>query len=275
MNQSDRAGTPRAFECPGEFAALQHRLGTYALSAATAGVAVMACSVAADAAPICKHSSVVLESQSFPLNPAGQRISPFEIADTFNNVCSQTGCSWNRGFLTPNAPFADPLLAPNGFPANLPFGASVGPGGQFGGGREYGLLFTYGPWAGGDKNHHRGNFDFSKDNYFGFKFSISSQTHYGWVRLSVTVGGGYGNLATIINVLEYAYESNPNTVLPAGACSTAEASSATGAAPHGVASREDASGSAAPIASGVQTPPPASLGMLALGAQGIPLWRRR
>jgi len=257
MDQCDRAAKTPALEDMGQFADLQQRLGVYALSAAAAGVAVMACSVAADAAPICKPSSVVVEKQSFPLNPAGEQISPFEIADTFNNVCSQSGCSWNRGFLTPNAPLASPLVANNGFPANLPFGASIGPDGQFAEGREYGLLFTYGPWAGGDKSHHRGNFDFSKDNYFGFKFPISGQTHYGWVRLSVAVSGGYSNLATSIKVIEYAYESEPNRAIRAGSCSTSEPSSA---------------GLIGAPAAGISRP--FSLGTLALGAQGIPLWRR-
>ena len=245
---------------------LQQRLRAYALSAGAAGVAVLAYSVAADAAPVCKHSSVIV-SGSYPLNPAEQPVAPFEIAGTFNNVSSQTCCFWNRGFLTPNSLGAGALLDANGFPAGLASGASVGPGGQFGEGREYGLLFTYGPLGHGTKKHHRGNFDFSKVNNFGFKLSISGQTHYGWVRLGVTFGPGFDGIETSIHILEYAYETNPNTAIPAGSCSAESGTKADGSA-----SSSDGVTASALAGSAAK---PASLGMLALGANGIPMWRRR
>ena len=247
MKRSKAARTISSSQNPSKSTELQRRMSAYALSATAAGVAVMACSVVAEAAPVCTPSSVVINpNQSFPLNPSAQQISPFQLAATFNNVSSLTSGFWNRGFLTPNVSGADALLnAKNGFPAALASGASIGPGGKFGPGRSYGLLFTYGRLGGGNKTHHNGNFDFSNDNLFGFKFAISGQTHYGWVRLAVTFVPGLDGTATAIDVLEYAYESNPNTAILAGSCTIAEAPSATG-----------------------------SLGALALGAEGLNLWRK-
>jgi len=242
--KADKESAMRGLKFRAETAEFQHRLSAYALSAAAAGVAAMACSLNAEAAPICKSSSLQLFEQSAPVNPAGLRIAPFELADTFNNVSSIYGEAWNRGFLTPNAPSASPLLAANHFPAALPSGASIGPRGSFGEARQYGLLFTYGPLAGGTKKKHQGNFDFSQENLFGFKFSISGQPHYGWVRLKVTFGYATDGVATTIHVLEYAYESDPNTAILAGSCSQARGFS------------------------------PASLGVLARGASGLAARRK-
>jgi hypothetical protein len=46
--------------------------------------------------------------------------------------------------------------------------------------------------------------------YMGMQFQISGQTHYGWVGLSYTSGKGS------IFVHDYAYQTTPNTALPAG-----------------------------------------------------------
>jgi hypothetical protein len=266
MKRSDKQGRRSASKAPDRLSELlQQGLRAYALSAGAAGVAVLACSVASDASPVCKQSSVVV-SGTFPLNPAGQQVAPFDIAGTFNNVSSLTCCFWNRGFLTPNSPGAGALVGTNGFLAALASGASIGPGGQFGEGREYGLLFSYGPLGHGNKKHHRGNFDFSQINNFGFKFSISGETHYGWVRLKVTFGPGFDGIATSIHVLEYAYETTPNTPIPAGSCTAASENKADGSA--------KSSSKAPAVALAENDAQPSSLGMLALGAQGIPLWRR-
>lgn len=250
-----------------ETSEFQRRLAAYCLSASAAGVAALACSLNAEAAPICKSPSISLFQQSVPVNPAGLRVAPFELADTFNNVSSETGAAGNRGFFTPNAPLASALLAANGFPADLPSGASIGPGGSFGKGREYGLLFTYTSFYGNRKKHHRGNFQFGQDNYFGFKFAISGQTHYGWLRLEVSFGPGLDGVATTIHLREYAYESNPNTAILAGSCSQSD-SPAVGTDLRGNASDQAATSSAKSRAT------PASLGVLASGASGLSLWRR-
>jgi hypothetical protein len=228
---------------------LHHRLGGYALAAGAAGVGVLACSVPADAAPVCGNLSVkLLYVDTYAFNPAAQTVPPFNIAQTFENISSLSNTFWNRGFFTPNSAGANVVLGPNRLPANLASGASIGPNGQFGKGQSYGLLFTYGPNNGGKQNHHRGNFNFNTLDFVGFKFSLAGKTHYGWVRMQVTLGIGGGNtLATFTHLQGYGYESTPDTAILAGSCT----------------------------ASTAQNGSPASLGALALGSEGLPLWRRR
>jgi len=230
---------------------LQHRLSAYAIAAGAAGVSVLACSVPADAAPICTTLSVKLVSvETYALNPAGQMLPPFNIAQTFENVSSLSNTFWNRGFFTPNSVGANALLGAKGLPANLVSGASIGPAGQFGKGQSYGLLFSYGPNNNGGYSHHRGNLKFGKTiDLVGFKFSLAGKTHYGWIRMQITLGpgGGFNTTATFTHILGYGYESTPDTAILAGSCTAARGDNVA----------------------------PASLGVLALGSEGLPLWRRK
>jgi hypothetical protein len=97
-----------------------------------------------------------------------------------------------------------------------------------------------GPWAG---NH--------KTGYLGVRFVMNGERHYGWVRLTVTMAIGHRPSATIT---AYAYETEPDKLILAGetAGPTAEVQ----------------------IPENIQNQAGPSLGMLALGADGLPLWRR-
>jgi hypothetical protein len=88
-----------------------------------------------------------------------------------------------------------------------------------------------------------------KNRYLGVRFLINGQTHYGWVRLTVITEPGPSWSATIT---AYAYETEPNKAILAG---TAEKAAAELQVPENT-----------------QAGP--SLGMLAAGADGLPLWRR-
>ncbi len=88
------------------------------------------------------------------------------------------------------------------------------------------------------------------NRYLGVKFLINGETHYGWVRLTVTTQPK-GFSATIT---AYAYETVANKKISAGVASTSVAESQ--------AQRQ--------AGKTVR----ASLGMLALGADGLALWRR-
>jgi hypothetical protein len=261
--------------------ALHRHLNSYALAASAAGVALLACSVPACAVPVCKNLSVTLAgTDTYSLNPASQRFPPFNIAQTFENISSLTTNFWNRGFLTPNSQKAMELLGANGLPAALASGASIGPGGHFGKGKSYGMLFSYGPLNGGTKKHHQGNFQFGQTNYFGFRFSISGEDHYGWVRLKVKFGQGFDGTATYLRIRGYGYETTPNTAIRAGQCS---AEPSLGALPisneyeiRAVSSETRQNGpipsTAGPI---LRISRFTSLGLLALGACGLRLWRRK
>ena len=92
-----------------------------------------------------------------------------------------------------------------------------------------------GPWAG------------VNDKFLGVRFKISGQTHYGWVHV---------NLHTR-TITGYAYETNADQPILAGEKSRPVKSAAADPAQVLVPSKQ-----------------PATLGALALGADGLPLWRR-
>ena len=265
---------------PSELSRPLHRhLNSYALAASAAGVTLLACSVPAGAVPVCKNLAVTLPgTDTYSFNPANQRFAPFNIAHTFNNISSLTSNFWNRGFLTPNSARAAELLGANGFPAALASGVSIGPGGNFGKGQSYGMLFSFGPLNGGTRKHHQGNFQFGQINYFGLRFSISGKAHYGWVRMRVTFGQGFDGTATIIHIRGYGYETSPNTAIRAGQCSSAVTLSALPISSKpkitSVESRQNSpiASAARPISRNSSF---ASLGLLALGACGLHFWRRK
>jgi hypothetical protein len=97
-----------------------------------------------------------------------------------------------------------------------------------------------GYWAGNPTNR-----------YVGVRFFISGQMHYGWVRLTVNTSKQHVMSATITG---YAYETVPNKAILAGTA----AKTTAGAKVPGKIQNQDG----------------ASLGMLALGAESLPLWRR-
>jgi hypothetical protein len=100
-----------------------------------------------------------------------------------------------------------------------------------------------------------------KDRYLGFKFQIGGKTHYGWARLNARL---QGSKITLV-LTGYAYETIAGKSIKAG--QTKEAADHSG--------EQDFSPNADLTAPISDTPQPASLGMLSLGAQGVALWRRR
>jgi len=107
-----------------------------------------------------------------------------------------------------------------------------------------------------------GNWIRATDRYLGLKFAIRSKKHFGWARLSVRIVNGKGILATLTG---YAYETIPGKAIKAG--QTNEAAEDP--------TNEDFNPGASLKLSIPDIPQPASLGMLAIGAQGVPLWRRK
>ena len=95
---------------------------------------------------------------------------------------------------------------------------------------------------------YRGNWIHVVNRYLGLKFQLNGETHFGWARLTVKL-----SLQAPMQVLltGYAYETQPNTPIIAGQ-------------EHGPDTRALSEGA----------PQPASLGVLALGAQGLSAWRR-
>jgi len=98
-------------------------------------------------------------------------------------------------------------------------GAEIGPKGNFSVrfpfmaaelfGKDAGSQYSYlGPWAGKGKG--------VRDRYLGLKFVVDGEVHYGWARLSVTLGHErqLGNVSGTLT--GYAYETVPDKPIIAG-----------------------------------------------------------
>ena len=132
-------------------------------------------------------------------------------------------------------------------------GAEIGPSAQFESASPYpaGIERGYGVESGGS-DRLVGNWGGNpKNRYLGVRFQIKGQTHYGWVRLTVITEPGSFWSATITG---YAYETVPTKKIKAGTAATS------------------ATDTNAPNATRTAKGP--SLGMLAAGADALPVWRR-
>jgi len=117
-------------------------------------------------------------------------------------------------------------------------GAMIGPEQRF---QEHALSLAY------DQLYYNfaGYWANVKDHFLGLQFSINSQVHYGWARLSVRTDVRGLISATLTG---YAYNTAPGEPIRAGQTSASEASESVRATP--------------------------GLGLLALGSQGLSAWRR-
>jgi hypothetical protein len=99
-----------------------------------------------------------------------------------------------------------------------------------------------GPWAN------------ATDRFLGLAFQLNGETHYGWVRMSVSAGFQ-------VTISGYAYESTPNTTLVTGITHGSRLNE--GPQLHLQNQQEQQAA--------LQQP---TLGLLARGANGIAIWRR-
>jgi hypothetical protein len=223
---------------------LSRRLTAYVMAAGSAGVTVAAMSASAETpqGPIVYTPANVslsgLGMTHFNIDLNHDGIIDFRLEMTNTRwVSSGGGGDGARGS------FWDLPYGGNGAIARpLPKGALIGTSGSFDGrdrlawGRSvnhsgHGGYSSGGPWA-----------QSAAEKYLGVRFLIDGETHYGWVRMSVsTEPSNVG--ATITG---FAYNTIANQPLKAG------------------------EGAQKPNAAALH---PASLGALSLGASGIALWR--
>jgi hypothetical protein len=138
------------------------------------------------------------------------------------------------------------------FASALKPGAHIGAGKKFLSGSKSDLLWAI--WASTGAVGSTGKWRDADNRYLGVKFAIKGKTHYGWVRLSVSLPPGIDALIT-----GYAYETIPNKTIIAGATK----------GPNEISAQEP------DAALPVPTRKPASLGLLALGSPALSIWRRK
>jgi hypothetical protein len=246
---------------------LDRRLRMYSLAASAAGIGMFALAQPADAEVVVtpKNLTVVAGAPAY-IEMTGEGKADFELLA--NN-------SYGRKFVELVSLPPDDVLGVVGGPitshgdflaGRLTPGAVVGPLVNFGGGVGgaflaasstywrsiyigssvwYPIRYTsaWGLWPAN-----------ASTAYLGVKFPVAGRLHYGWIRLAVT------NWSPVTaHITAYAYETEPDTPLIVPPASSDDADPNTVQEDHSL-------GKAA-----VGGP---SLGMLALGAHGLPLWRR-
>lgn len=97
-----------------------------------------------------------------------------------------------------------------------------------------------------------GPFANQTNRFLGLEFTLKGQKHYGWARLSVKAGFNGSTAVVVATLTGYAYETAAGKAIAAGQTT----GSTTMVNPAGL------------------PPQPAALGVLALGAHGLSLWRR-
>jgi hypothetical protein len=241
-------------------AALEKNLSAYAVAAGSAGVALLACIQPGEAKVVSTKTDIVLPFRGpvqIDINNDGQ----FDFSLSNVNFQTQTAGAGRR----PGAPplgsgsfdfglQLSPQQAGNeGMQIGSHYGqlcaAAVPHGVQIGQSRPFvaGKLVLSG-LSGTSEGRPFCNWSGSNSPFLGVRFlDTQGQTHYGWVRISIRP-----DYSTVIK--GYAFETTPNTPITAGTLGGPEARLAEPLNPA--------------------APQPVLLGYLALGASGLPTWRR-
>jgi hypothetical protein len=232
---------------------VHQQLNMYTLVAGAAGVGVLALAQLAEAKIVYTPANVVIgrANPSYNLDLNLDRITDFTLWFHY-----QIREFYFRDSLGVSGAASNAVVGGKGDAAALNRGAKIGPGQDFYGSglmvREVCIKAYCRPFL--------GNWANVSNRYLGLKFMIKGRTHYGWARLSVQAQ----KVDMTATLTGYAYETIANKPIIAG---KRKGSDEWGGEDFG----PDAS-LTAPVPDATQ---PASLGVLALGAQGVPLWRRK
>lgn len=228
--------------------ASQTRLNMYALAATTAGVSAIALVPCSAAQVVFTPVDITIgANQQYGIDLNGDGITDFTVFNQSNFGWSDyVGIMENR---TQNNRVVG-VVPSSGYCDIAPFGRGVkiGPTDRF---CEAGAIY---PLANAQQtnSHYRYFFHWTdvKDQYLGFAFRTATGINFGWARMSIHAKG----LMITTRITGYAYESTPNTPIRAG----------------------QKSGNAdidAQLRGSELTAQP-FLGALALGANGISIWRK-
>ncbi len=236
---------------------VNRRLGVYAAAAAAAGVSLLSLAQPADGSVVVTSANVTIglgTPVSIDMNADGKSDFEFFILQggydhSFYKtlaVAPLTGGKVVGGARGPIGPYGSALASGANIGGTAHFSSSVARGqvtiertnGSVSGSSRY---TPYGQWGVSAVYH-----------YLGVRFLINGTTHYGWIKMYVTRGSsGFQGF-----ISEFAYETVAGKTIAAGA---------TAAAAQRQASREEVAR--------IRSRGP-SLGMLAAGAEALPVWRR-
>ncbi len=252
----------RSARTPVNFSQSLHKqLNMYALAGSAAGLGMMGLAHPADAKIVYTPAHVIIGHGGFSgyaidLNHDG--IADFALGTIHNSCTSECGAGLSafvvggdgiegkKATSTNNASYAWALRPKARIGRRAPFGGK-GP-------EHKDVMVSVFSLSGSRKVS--GEWNNVNGRYLGFKFSIHGKTHFGWARLNVRVHLHYIT-ATLTG---YAYETIPNKAIIAGATKGPE---------------YDSVGQPNPEILPAPVPETASLGLLALGSPGLPIWRRK
>jgi hypothetical protein len=225
---------------------LSCQISMYALAAASAGVSVLALAQPAEGqiiyTPVHKvtshNSTIAIDFNNDGTIDLGLRQSTYRTA---------AGLIYELKAVPTEG--VGLLCSRFGCPAPLKGGAEIGPTREF-----KNIVEPLAGWATAYDGTLFGAWylNINKYQFLGVKFLIQGEVHYGWVRLKADTWTGY--------LTGFAYETEANTPITAGD---------TGSADDGEAPAvSDNPGTAM-----LERKPETGLGVLALGASGLRLWR--
>jgi hypothetical protein len=223
---------------------LLHKVNAYTLAAGAAGVSVFALSQPAVAEIVVTHAHGTVAyhgTVSIDFNHDG--------VPDFRLTLPSSGYHLFHATLQVRPRGAGGVIGTaKGYASAMAQGASIGPGQVFTEGMAVPMVKTlalrscgsyyrdlFGPWQD------------AQNSFLGVRFLIDGATHYGWIRLTVTTDTGF----IVPTVTGYAYETIPGESIRAGQ----------------MVEDDSVPAEKSPAANG-------SLGMLALGSQGVGLWRK-
>lgn len=246
MNQPDRT---RAASLP---PATHHQLNMYALAAGTAGVAALALAPTAEAKVVYTPAKVpiLISSGLYNLDLNNDGVTDFKITNTRNHNTDQSFFNLFAQGVNGNAVGA--TFVYGSFPGNAHVfsqGQQIGAGQVFFNG--YNKMASFYIGGGGYSAH--GNWVNVSNRYLGLRIQIAGQIHYGWARFNVQVLGHPVRIKALLT--GYAYETDSGKAIVAGDTGGAEAE----VTPHDFQKPAEA---------------PVMLGMLAMGAPGLTMWKR-
>jgi len=241
------------------------RLDSYALAAGAAGVSLLALAQPSGAEIVYTRTHHIIgNGGSYQLDLNHDGITDLTIQNKYFHYCTHTDtyCRTSEALTAKLAGKNQAVYNVYGAVAMKP-GMRIGPGNAFRGGADRMVycnpVFSYpsGSWVN------------VKRRYVGIKFKIKGETHYGWARLSVQVALPLSITATLTG---YAYETVPNKPIVAGKTKYDTFDTIAGS---DLPSPTDSVAGAPDVGNITNTANAASLGVLALGIEGVPLRRRR
>jgi hypothetical protein len=243
---------------------LESKLATYVVAAGAVGIGVLALPQPAQAQVVYTPAHVEIKpATTYDLDLNNDGTTDFSFADNFMAhtlvgslivapFASNGGALGNAVLVNGSAIFS---------PVALNRGAKIGGSRQFYG-SCIGCNSSVEIMAWADPFADFGYWFNVQNRYLGLKLMIDHQPHYGWARLTVQEESKHRIAALLTG---YAYEATPDKPILAGQTSgsAVDFGGAQGVRPSGEPEQR-------PISQAMPSP---SLGMLALGAQGLPLWR--